>query len=256
MAGHYECIGVPGGEEEVFAFLRRAMREGTFRELPDGGREILWRDASGASAAVDTGPDGEVACASPSFRGSSRLPVLVNAIAEDEDCRYCSRLIVDVLDDAGEMLYPLAVELEDINAVMGAVPAGERRELQVTAFAESISVWPSEEAYYDQAASEEAALAAQSLIPIGFFTQPERRGLLRRRGERMPTAHALLTGIVASLAERRNEATGASFWSLEIETFGGRYDAVVAAYEADGLAEGAVVQLDGWLIGRLDSDGD
>ena len=251
MAGHYEAIGVPGGEDEVLAFLQRAMREGTARDRDDGGREILWRDASGASTSIDTDSDGDLVCASPSFLGASRLPVLVNAIAEDEECRYCSRLLVDVLDDDGEMVYPLAVELEDIDAVMDAVPAGERRTLRVTAFADSISVWPDEEAYYAEAATEEGALSAQSLIPVGFFTQPTRRGLLRRRTEPMPTAHAVLTGAVVEATERRNEATGAPFWSLQIETYGGRYDAVVAPDEAAGLAPGAIVQLESWLIGRL-----
>jgi hypothetical protein len=251
VAGHYECIGVPGGEEEVFAFLTVAIDHGAARDRDGGGREILWRDPSGASVAVDTAPDGEIVCARPSFLGSSRLPVLVNGIGEDPECRFCSRLFADVLDEDGEMVYPLAVELEEIDAVLEAVPKEERRTLRVTAFADSIETWPGEEAYNEAVSDEEARFAARSLIPVGFFTTPARRGLLRR-AEPVPAAHALLTGIVASFAERRNEATGHSFLSAELDTFGGRYDAVVASEEAEELGVGAVVQLECWLIGSLE----
>lgn len=252
MAGHYECIGVPGGEDEVFPFLETAIERGAVRDRADGGREIVWRDPNGATVAVDTAPDGEIVCARPSFLGSSRLPVLVNGIGEDPECRFCSRLFTDVLDEEGEMVYPLAVELEEIDAVMESPPSGERRTLRVTAFADSIATWPSEEAYHE-AVSDEAPLAARSLIPVGFFTPPARRGLFRLRAEPVPEAHALLTGIVASYGERRNEATGHSFFSAELDTFGGRYDAVVAAEEAEGLAVGGVAQLECWLIGALET---
>jgi hypothetical protein len=246
VAGHYACIGVPGGEEEVFAFLNLAI------DQSGGGREIVWRDPSGASVAIDTAADGELVCARPSFLGSSRLPVLVNGIGEDPECRFCSRLLVDVLDEEGELVYPLAVELEEIDAVMEAAPSDERRMLRVSAFADSIETWPSEEAYIEAVSHEETPFAARSLIPVGFFKRPDRRGIFGRRGEPMPEAQALLTGVVASYAERRNEATGHPFFSAEIETFGGRYDAVVAAEEAEGLAVGAVVQLESWLIGSLE----
>ena len=246
MAGHYECIGVPGGGDEVFAFLNLAI------EQSGGGREIVWRDPSGASVAIDTAADGEIVCARPSFLGSSRLPVLVNGIGEDPECRFCSRLFVDVLDEEGELVYPLAVELEEIDDVMEAMPQQERRTLRITAFADSIETWPSEEAYNQAVSGEEAAFAARSLIPVGFFTEPERRGLLRRRAEQVPEAHALLTGVVTSYAERRNETTGHRFLSAEIDTFGGRYDAVIAPEEAEGLAVGAVAQLESWLIGSLE----
>jgi hypothetical protein len=126
MAGHYECIGVPGGEDEVMAFLALAIERGGGRTLGDGGSEIVWRDPSGASVAVDTTADGELSCARPSFHGSSAVPVVVQGIGEDPDCRFCSRLFVDVVDEQGEQVYPLAVELEEVDAVMEAVPSGER----------------------------------------------------------------------------------------------------------------------------------
>jgi hypothetical protein len=250
VAGHYECIGVPGGEEEVLAFLNSATEQGLARNS-GGGREIVWRDPSGASVAVNTAPDGELVCARPSFFGSSRLPVLVNGIGEDPECRYCSRLFVDVLDEDGEMVYPLAVELEEIDAVMEAPPSDERRALRVTAFADSIETRSSDDAYNEAVSDDEAPVAAQSLVPVGFFTEPARRGLFGRV-ESIPEARALLTGIVGSVAERRNEATGHRFFWAEIDTFGGRYDVVIAAEEGEGLAAGAVVQLDSWLIGALE----
>lgn len=252
MAGHFDCIGVHG-EDGFWEFLGVATERGNPRQRADGGRELVWRDPSGATVAVDTDADGELECARPSFLGTSRLPVLVNGLGEDAECRFCARLIVDVLDEQGELVYPLAVELEEVDAVRDAVPAGERRTLRVTAFADSIEVWPDEQAYVDANADEEVSYAAQSLIPVGFFGDPPKRGLFRRRAvEEAPEALALLTGIVASVEERRNEVSGTGFLWAEIDTFGGCYDAVVAVDESEGFVEGAVVRLEAWLIGSLE----
>ena len=262
MAGHYECIGVPPDEEAVLGFLEVAGEQGASRELADGNRELVWRDSSGASVALETASDGGIVCARPSFLGTSRLPVRVSGIAEDAACRFCSRLLVEVLGDEGEMQYPLAVELEEIGAVMSALEPDEAvRTLRVTAFAQSIRIWPDEAAYTDDVPAGTGApdgdsampLAPRSLIPVGLFVEPERRGIFRRRVERAPTAEALLTGIVNAFGERRNTVTGDPFLWAELETFGGRFDAVIAASEGDGLTDGAVVQLESWLIASLDT---
>ena len=85
MAGHYECIGVEPLDKAVLGLLDVAKEQGASRALADGSRELLWRDSSGASVALETAADGGVICARPSFLGTSRVPVRVSGIAEDAE---------------------------------------------------------------------------------------------------------------------------------------------------------------------------
>lgn len=257
MAGHFECIGI-AAEDELHAVLEAAVEGGEASEL-DGARELVWRDSDGASVAVTLLPDGAVQCARPSFAAAPRVPVRVGAIAEDPACAFCSRLLVEVVDDEGELAYPLAVELERLAPARDAGAAGRRTMLPITAFAETIEAWPDEDSYHAAHPSagtqdERAApsLAAQSLIPTGLFVEEPKARFGRHGGpEPVPTAHALMTGLVRAVERRRNSVTERDFTWLEVETYGASYDVVAVADVGAGAAAGAVVQGTFWLIASL-----
>jgi hypothetical protein len=171
-------------------------------------------------------------------------------VAVDPDCRFCSTVLFDVVED-DEMLYPLAVRLENIDEILDGnvdVPAGV---LALTAFAEEIAVWPDQRAYEDAGVSP---MASKSLIPSGLFSEePARRRLFRRprRPEGRPNARAIVTGIVEAAENVLNEATNTRFVHAKVDTYGATVDCVLSTRELTSeLAVGNLVQGSFWLIGR------
>jgi hypothetical protein len=204
LSGHFECIGV-AGEDELAALVEAAIQDGDATVI-DGGREIVWRDAQGASFAVTVDSDDEILCVRPTFAAIPRVNAHMGAVAEDPECAFCSRLLLEVVDETGELVYPLAVELERHAPARDPALAGRHPRLAVSAFAETIEAWPSEDAYEaahpgrmlgDATTTGDPPLASQSLIPTGLFVDEPKRRLLRRKGpDPVPTAHALMTGVV------------------------------------------------------------
>jgi hypothetical protein len=257
VSTHFECIGV-ASEDEFAAVVQVAVQEGEATPI-DGGREILWRDAEGASIAVTVGLDEEILCVRPTFSATSRVSASLGALAEDPECPFCSRLLLEVVDEEGELVYPLAVELERHAPARDPSSAGRQSRLAVSAFAETIESWPSQDAYEaahpagivdDAEAVPDPALASQSLIPTGLFVdEPRRRFWQRKQVDPVPTAHALITGSVRDLEVRTNSITGRDFTWLELETYGSSYDVVVAGTDVSSdFSVGAVVQGGFWLI--------
>ncbi len=260
MAGHLECIGIEG-EEELLEAVDAAVAQGDDIGF-DGGREVVWRDAEGASLAVSITADDEIYCVRPSFATTTRIDARLESLAEDPECRFCSRLLLEVVDETGDLAYPLAVELERHAPARRAPLERRRSQVAVTAFAETLEVWPSEDAYYaadpgrildDGSVEGDPALAAQSLIPVGLFVEEEPKSRLwRRRGaEPVPTAHALMTGLVREHGRRRNSVTSREFAWANVESYGATYAVVCTADNATGLREDAVVQGNFWLIAAL-----
>jgi hypothetical protein len=110
VSGHFDCIGV-AGEDELAALVEAAIQDGEASAI-DGAREIVWRDAEGASVAVTVDSDDDILCVRPMFAATPRVNARMGAVAEDPECTFCSRLLIEVVDETGELVYPLAVELE------------------------------------------------------------------------------------------------------------------------------------------------
>jgi hypothetical protein len=251
VAGHFEAVGFEGERDSIAQFMWLAVEAGTVRRHLDGGATNTWRDPSGASVVVHIDPDGAVACASPSFDATSRVPIGGGVLALDPDCRFCSPVLFEVVED-DELLYPLAVVLENIDEILDGnvdVPAGV---LALTAFAEEIAVWPDQRAYEDAGLSP--TMASKSLIPSGlFFEEPARRRLFRRprRPESRPNPRAIITGIVETAETVHNEATNTSFVHAKVDTYGATVDCVLSTRELTSeLSAGNLVQGSFWLIGR------
>lgn len=246
MLDHYAAIGIPS-QEAAIAAIERAVTDGEMRRRADGGLSGVWRDASGASVAVHLDADGAVVCGAPSFHGTRTTSVRSGRLALDPECRFCSVLVAEVLDGA-EMLYPLAVQLEDVDVALER-PLGDEevRQLGVSAFGEEVEVWPDERTY-EGAPADAPRLATQSLIPSGLFVGLEDG----RAAEPAPTAHAVVTGVVAEVETRTNSLTGADFVHARLATYGADLDIVLAPNDlSEPLAAGNVVQGTFWLIARL-----
>ncbi len=245
MASHFDCIGLSAADPaELAQVLDLLARAGTSRPARDGGRTIVWRDPSGAGLVLRVGADGEVACATPTFASSTVARAIPRRIAKDPDCRFCDRLVADVLDETGERVYPLAAQLEDIAEARPRIPFGQPVRAALAGFAEEVRTFP-DEAAFDAAQEGGARLAAESLIPSGLFGPdgpPE-------GGE---TAHALITGRVEQAETRTNQATRRPFRVVRVRTYGATFDLVAAEEDLTAApARGSILQGTFWLVGRI-----
>ena len=237
MTNHFECIGLTfEGEDRFHELIERLAAETPFEDSPTG-RFGCWRDPSGAALAIQLGAAGDLVCATPTFLARSRLPAVARAVVSDAECPYCDRIRVDVFEggDPEFYAYPLHVQVEDMDRARDAIVPGERLTLAVTCFAHELDVWADEDAFNRSQASKEVQFAAESLIPTGTFGEG---------GE----AHAQLTGRILEARVRTNEATRDEFQWARVRTFGGDYDLV--ARVGPSIAEGAIVQVSGWLVAR------
>jgi hypothetical protein len=253
VAGHFEAIGFNDLDRETLSELvDMALAEGETRTRGDGGVSAIWRDESGASIAVHAEDKAE-GCVAPSFAGTTRASVRANGVAVDPECRFCSALLVEVLD-GDEMLYPLATQLENVDEALERSFDGSKVDVMLTVFGEEVEVWPDEGAYAE-APGEEPHLAPQSLIPSGLFVPPseERRGLFRRRApEPAPQAQAIITGIVETAETLRNETSRSEFVHARLSTYRAILDVVLSPSDVpDGVEPGNVVQGSFWVMGRL-----
>jgi hypothetical protein len=118
------------------------------------------------------------------------------------------------------------------------VAAGDPATVSVTAFAEQIKSWPTEDAYRAEEEPGKPQFAARSLIPSGLFTLGN---------EASPRAEAIITGVVRRGERKTNHHTGADFDWCELETYAASVD-MVASRQAAPFVIGQVVQGTFWLV--------
>ena len=99
-----------------------------------------------------------------------------------------------------------------------------------------VSVYPSEEAYY-QAAEQAAQMASIAMIPMGTFS-PEQQ-----------TAAILFSGIVREVERNPEPQEGMPLWRLRIETYAFHFD--LYYYQDEPVAPGYVIHGQAWLYGKV-----
>jgi hypothetical protein len=211
-------------------------------ELVDGGMHYLARDSSNALTAINVSAEDVVECVTPSFAATHEIRVVPRSFIADAECRFCDRMYLEVVDEEGEMAYPLAVQLHDIGVARETMPLDAPATARLTGFADDLATWPDEAAYEAAQAGQEPPLGAESLIPTGLFTD----------GDQEAVAHMLLTGRVMAADVKQNDWTGEKFrWALA-RTFGGDYE-LVAPMEAPSLEPSAIVQGHFWVVGSVEA---
>jgi len=246
MASNMSCIGITARDQEDFGRRMSLLLERSEPAGKSGAYELrVWSDASGASVSFVLSKDG-VECATPSFRAQSRLRARAKRFAQDPDCHFCDPLLLELVDAQGELVYPLATQLEDILLTRERVSEGALLELGLCAFAHGLELWADEAAFTASQADEELKFATESFIPTGLFS-PEGE-------ERAPAAEAIFTGWVLEAGLRENLATGETFQHAIVQTLGGSYDVLASPRElAAPLEPGNIIQGDFWLVGRVTS---
>lgn len=242
MGTHFGAIGLPGDRDaSVKAITEFAARAVTLGET-DAAAVIAHTDRSGARLSLTLLPSGAIQCVTPSFAGTSRLTAVTGSFGDDE-CPYEVPLLVEVFDDTGEMVHPLALQPEDVAVWRDALEPGERVNLNVTAFAERMDVFADEAAYR----ASGTPMAVQSLIPSGMFAPGGGAA-----GDWGVTPRALISGTVRSAERLVNALTGLEFVHVFVESYAAiTYDIVVDPADLDDPpAVGTIVSGQFWLSCR------
>lgn len=113
---------------------------------------------------------------------------------------------------------------------------GELYKAQVACFCESISIFESEDDFYDKIGK----FAVQSFIPSGSF-----------REDGIETSHVFFNGIVQSIEKRTNSYTGNDYYVLLVESYNMNFDVLVAASAIEHIEVGNIVSIEAWASGKI-----
>jgi len=243
MGSHFGAIGIPARDGDSYANAVGAIAATavTLGESADAS-VIAATDPSGARMTLTLNPRGAIQCVTPSFAGATALTAVVGSFAPDE-CPYETPLIVEVLDTTGEAAHPLALQVEDLAISRPSLRPGDRITLNVTAFAETIEIFP------DEAANRASGtpMAVASLIPNGMFAP----GGGAAADDWVVAPRALISRTVRSAERLVNETAGGAFVHLVVDSYANAYDVVVDEADlADAPAVGSVVKGQFWLACR------
>ncbi len=252
VASNLECVGLAVADR---AGLQRLVENALTSAQPigeqDGITVLRWQDQSGARLVMGL-RDGKLLDLLPSFAGTPGVR-LANVRAIND-----AVAVADVLDEGGEQLTMLALELEERRFLSAAGPAAG--QASVVALGVDVTVHADAEAFGNSGASlmGDAAddtdeppanvverglawpprMAAESLISYGVFGDPAQA-----------EAYARINGTVLHAERRMVAATGHQFVVARIRTLGLELDMCLPDAHDEHDAEVAPVPQPGNVIG-------
>jgi hypothetical protein len=211
VANHFGAIGIPIGSMEQFSQLVGALTaEAPRRKIGDGIYDHVWTDPSGARLVSQT-RGGGIDFALPCLAGAGAPAPVRNIRLIDPETA-----MLDLLDTVdGNMVCPLAVELEDRAVLAARGGTLHTGQLVLAALAEKITVHADADAYYASQPGDGPKFAADYLIPAGTFPPSQ------APADWAPSAHAILAGEVLQARTRTTERTGGQFHWIRVRTIAG-----------------------------------
>ncbi|HEY0086690.1 MAG TPA: hypothetical protein VGB65_12375 [Allosphingosinicella sp.] len=203
-------------------------------------------DASGAQIwiGLKKGADGqmEMAAVNPALRGEGTTDVVVSADVSPVQWKPFENAI---LVRFGAEKVPFVVDLADPRELPRFTPDA-KLTVDLTAFADALTLHESEAAYYASQSGREIKFSADHFIPSGMFAGGA-------KDEEGPTAHAAFAGKILKAALRQNGTGKGSYWWMLVETFGGARINVVAdpAMVKAPPRVGGHLEGEFWISGRL-----
>ena len=142
-----------------------------------------------------------------------------------------------------DLEYPVVFEAVNYG-LLGAIPAGARCGVQLTAYAESLRIY-SDDFALSQAPSPYSAMAPESLIPSGMFS-PDGEDIVP------PSARAIINGHILSGEHHFNSKGGLWYWHIIVTCLGCTFD-ILAADDlvSESPQRGGVVSGSFWLSGNI-----
>lgn len=235
-------------QEELQQLLRKVYRTSKQIKISEGVYSVF-TDASGSQLFMQFNKKNEFLGVNPHFKGKSRRTVcLIHTIDRPEselDGAFQCWADPSEENNPDSGLYPFVFDLPDFKTI-GQIDFPKNFDIQLTAFAQELSVYDSEEEY-DESQTSDLKWATQSFVPSGLFSFGE-----EEKDPSPPQATGIFTGIIRQFEKKRNELTGDEFYWLLVDTLGGEVDIVadIRYFEKTPIANG-IVQGAFWLSGQL-----
>ena len=249
LATHFSMVGfaVDGkNAESMGADLGRYAERCQPVRLDGDDYLCIVRDSSGAEIWIGSKKLADdrmsVVTVNPALQGEGRTDVVVAGDVSDAQWKPFE---VAVQVRFGEDEVPLVIDLADPREAASFAP-GAKLSVDLTAFADALTLHDSEAAYLASQDDREIKLAPAYFIPSGMFgsgDEPPAR----------PTAHALFAGRIVRSELRRNLVGNGGYWWMLVETYGGALVNVVADPETVTGSPKAGGHIEGqfWISGRL-----
>jgi hypothetical protein len=247
MTDHFSPIGfLIASEDDLTQVIKQAMAEAKEIIPVKKGSYIRWSSDCGAELWLQGDRKDRLIGMAPHFAGTSQIQIGLAARAKrsyDNALEGGFKAWTDPSEGSRNGAYPLVFDAPDF-AVYSEIKLPSLATVQISAFAEEITLYESAEAFLSSQSAKHK-LASQSFVPVGLFAETE-------RNEEPSDARARFAGHVLQAEEKVNALSREPFvWAL-VETVGGIYDVVIARAMLDDLpAEGTVVSGSFWLSGRL-----
>lgn len=248
MSSNLSDIGFNVDTEEDFERLLQTAFDLSTPYRTKEGTYFLYTDKSGAELWIQFDKENHCIGANPHYSGKSRRKVGLTEIVERQStildgAFYCWAEPSKENDpDSGE--YPFVFDVPDFRMI-GPIEFPKDCEIQLTAFAQHISIFDSEKEY-EEVVTEEVKYATQSFVPTGLFVDGT------EGSKASPLAQGFFTGTIKEFAKRQNVLMGGEFYWLLVDTLGGEIDIVadMEFFEKEPLKNGVIQGLF-WLSGRL-----
>uniref|UniRef100_UPI002611E03D hypothetical protein n=1 Tax=uncultured Agitococcus sp. TaxID=1506599 RepID=UPI002611E03D len=207
----------------------------------------VFSDNSGAELFIQFNKNNEFLGVNPHFKGKSKRTVcLINTVERPEselDGAFYGWADPSEKNNPDSGLYPFVFDLPDFKTI-GQIDFPKNFEIQLTAFAQELSIYDNEQ-QYNESQTSEPKWATQSFVPSGLFSFEE-------KDPDPPQAFSIFTGIIKQYERKLNELTHEEFYWLLIDTLGGEIDVVadIRFFEKEPVVMG-IVQGQFWLSGQL-----
>lgn len=235
-------------QEELQHLLEKVYRTSTPIKI-DEGAYYVFTDSSGAELYIQFNTKQEFLGVNPHFKGKSKRTVsLTNSVLRPESeldgAFHCwSSQPEDNNPDSSA--FPFVFDVPDFKSI-GQIDFPKKFEIQLTAFAQELSIYDSEK-HYDENQTAEPKWATHSFAQSGLFSFEEGGS-----DPNPPQATGIFTGIIKQLAKKKNELTNEEFYWFLVDTLGGEIDVVADPryFEKEPFVNGVLQGLF-WLSGRL-----
>jgi hypothetical protein len=235
---------ISSGEDLAALATRAAERADTIDAAE--GQYLKWAPPSGEQLWLQVTRNGDAMGMNPHFAGRSQVRVTLEArIARKNHTALDGAFLAwanPPADGSAGGDYPFAFDCPDA-ATHADLELPVTVVAQIAAFAQQVTVYPSEAACLE--AADGAGFGSRAFIPSG---------LVSPSGEPMtpPESHALISGVVVETGDRWNSMTGDRFlWTL-VESIGGTFDVVMdPGLVTSPIRAGNVVSGWFWLSGRF-----
>lgn len=237
MSSHFAAIGIGVTNQDEFGErVVSLISAGSARQIATKISEHVWTDPSGARLVAQV-RDREIEFLLPCLAGTTPAVQVRDVRLLDGETA-----MLELLDGVdGELVCPIAVELEDRAVLASSGGRLENGSLVLAALAEDVTVHADAEAYFASQDDDGPKFAADHFIPSGTFSIAE------------PSAHALLAGEVVEIETPVNTVTGTAFHRIRVRTIAAlELDVAIATTDLEQPpVPGNIVTGTFFLTGRL-----